>query len=127
MTFNKSDISTDREQTYFPDLDIPEVFNLRPDKYVFRHTDCPYVFVTDGNCLYAQDQDEIGVDPVSKYGLYNIMYIYNNFQEFIDSCKLIEETLGRELFLADYSGGNVLKCSIRHLELCYNSLLKANV
>lgn len=98
-------------------MDINEVFNLRPDKYVFRHTDCPYVFITDGNHLYAQDQDEKGIDPVSKYGIYNILHIYNDFKEFIDSCKHIEEVLGRELFLVDYSGGNVLKCSIRHLEL----------
>ena len=123
---NYSDITLTRTQLYFPDIDIHEVFDRNPTKYVFRHTDCPYVFITDGDCLYAQDQDERGIDPVSKYGLYNIMSIYNDFTEFLDSCKHIESVLGRELFLADRSGGGVFKCSIRHLELQHISKLRNN-
>lgn len=106
-----------REQLYLDELDINEVFNVNPHKYIFRHRDCPYVFVTDGTNLYAQDQDEREIDPVEVYGVYKVYYIYNNFQEFIDTFKAIEVALNRELFLADYSGGLVAKASIRALEL----------
>lgn len=106
-----------RKQLYLDELDINEVFNVNPHKYIFRHRDCPYVFVTDGTNLYAQDQDEREIDPVEVYGVYNVYYIYNNFQEFIDTFKAIEVALNRELFLADYSGGRVAKASIRALEL----------
>lgn len=115
-----------REQLYLDELDINEVFNVNPHKYIFRHRDCPYVFVTDGTNLYAQDQDEREIDPVEVYGVYNVYYIYNNFQEFIDTFKDIEVALNRELFLADYSGGLVAKASIRALELYAINLEASN-
>ena len=62
-----------RSQLYFDSFIndnelINEIFNVNPDKYVFRHHDCPIVFVTDGNKLYAMDMDEQGIDPIEKYG-----------------------------------------------------------
>ena len=59
--------------------------------------------------------DELNVDPVEKYGLYNIIRVYNNFQEFLDTFKAIENLLGRELYLSDWY--NNQDCSIRTLEL----------
>jgi len=116
---------TDRTQIYLTDpitqkeLDkslVKEIFHDNPTNYVFRHTDCPYVFITDGQLLYAQDMDEIGVDPVAQYGIYNIVHVYNNFKEFISTFTRIEEILGRELYLAD-RGSGLLKISIRGLYL----------
>lgn len=118
MFTNTQDLTTlNREQLYLNELNINEVFNINPHKYIFRHRDCPYVFVTDGTNLYAQDQDEKLIDPVEVHGVYNVCHIYNNFNEFIDTFKSIEIAINRELFLTDYSGGNLAKASIRALEI----------
>lgn len=108
----------DRTQIYLTDISddtIEEIFNGNPGKYVFRHTDCPVVFITDGSFIYSEDMDALNTDPVERYGPFNISYIYNDFNEFINIFKYIEELLGRELFLADWN--NHSDISIRALEL----------
>ena len=108
----------DKTQVYLTNISddlVKEIFNNVNNEYVFRHTDCPIVFTTDGYFLYSEDMDELNVDPVEKYGLYNIIHVYNNFQEFLDTFKAIENLLGRELYLSDWY--NNQDCSIRTLEL----------
>ncbi len=104
-------------QVYINECDttlIKEIFNGHSN-YVFRHTDCPLVFNTDGKSLYALDMDEPDVDVLSKYGIPHLMYVYNNFQEFIDEYKRVEEILGHELFVKVWD--NTDSQSIRQLEL----------
>ncbi len=124
----KNDISTgklvkDKKQIYLTDITndmINEIFNTNINEQVFRHTDCPIVFTTDGYFIYSEDMDELNIDPVNKYGIDNIINVYNNFQEFIDTFKNIEDVIGHELFLSDWY--NNLDMSIRQLELEYKKI-----
>lgn len=112
---------TNTTQLYIDEMDvasIKEVFDSdRSEDYVFRHSDCPYVFTTDGIFIYAMDMDEKNVDPFTKYGVHNVMNIYNDFNEFLRDFKRFEEVLGRELYLSDEF--NNTDVSIRSLELYY--------
>jgi hypothetical protein len=125
MTNDNQDISTgklvkNKTQVYLTDISdelVDNIFNTGVGSYVFRHADCPIVFTTDGNFLYAEDMDALNIDPVEKYGIDTLFYTYNNFQEFLDTFKLIEEQIGRELYLSDWA--NHFDASIRTLELIF--------
>ncbi len=88
---------------------INEIFNVNPDKYVFRHHDCPIVFVTDGNKLYAMDMDEQGIDPIEKYGYDQIEACYNDYNEFLNDINKIEHKLSRILELTTWNKFAVIK------------------
>ena len=88
---------------------INEIFNVNPDKYVFRHHDCPIVFVTDGNKLYAMDMDEQGIDPIEKYGYEQIKSCYNDYDEFLNDINKIEHMLSRSLELTTWNKFAVIK------------------
>ena len=88
---------------------INEIFNVNPDKYVFRHHDCPIVFVTDGNKLYAMDMDEQGIDPIEKYGYDQIESCYNDYNEFLNDINKIEHKLSRSLELTTWNKFAVIK------------------
>ena len=103
-----------RAQLYFDNFVndnelINEIFNVNPDKYVFRHHDCPIVFVTDGNKLYAMDMDEQGIDPIEKYGYEQIKSCYNDYDEFLNDINKIEHKLSRTLELATWNKFAVIK------------------
>ncbi|MBT5492267.1 hypothetical protein HOK00_08590 [bacterium] len=99
----------DREQIYLKNLEtgkelskdiIYDIFNEDPTKYIFRHQDCPYVFITDGYNIFATDMDEQTIDPIQKYGLDNIIHIYNDFEEFLRTFTHIQNVLKREIYLS---------------------------
>ena len=103
-----------RAQLYFDNFVndnelINEIFNVNPDKYVFRHHDCPIVFVTDGNKLYAMDMDEQGIDPIEKYGYGQIKACYNDYDEFLNDINKIEHKLSRTLELTTWNKFAVIK------------------
>lgn len=103
-----------RAQLYFDNFVndnelINEIFNVNPDKYVFRHHDCPIVFVTDGNKLYAMDMDEQGIDPIEKYGYGQIKACYNDYDEFLNDINKIEHKLSRTLELVTWNKFAVIK------------------
>lgn len=77
------------------DILLDKVFHKRPGDYVFRHVDCPLVFITDGNFMYAIDMDEKEVDPIAKYGLSQIEAVYNDYTEFVNDMNYIQVNLGR--------------------------------
>lgn len=127
MTKENKDISTGelvggKIQLYLTEISeekIHDIFNGKKE-YVFRHTDCPIVFTTDGNFIYAEDMDELNIDPFVKYGMDRLTYVYNDFQEFINTFKRIEDVLGRELHISDWYNNSDI--SIRSLELNYKTL-----
>lgn len=121
-----------RTQLYFDQILENEdlllkVFNTESDKYVFRHTDCPIVFTTDGVNIYAMDMDEQGIDPIEKYGINQIECCYNNYNEFLSAINTIENVLNRHLYLSSWDDTitemiNENICS--NLELEQEKLLK---
>ncbi len=80
------------------------IFNDEQTEHVFRHTDCPLVFITRGDAIFALDMDEIDVDPFTKYGFEQIEAVYNSYQEFLDTIIKLEKTLGYKLSLSTWDG-----------------------
>lgn len=81
------------------------IFNEEQTEHVFRHTDCPLVFITRGNgVLFALDMDEIDVDPFAKYGFEQIEAVYSSYSDFLDTIKKLEKTLGYKLSLGTWDG-----------------------
>ena len=94
---------------YFPEIEenvslALAIFNEEQTQHVFRHTDCPLVFITRGDALFALDMDEIDVDPFAKYGFEQIEAVYNSYKEFTDSINKIENILGYKLSLSTWDG-----------------------
>lgn len=94
---------------YFTDIENDMVltiiiFNEEQGQHVFRHTDCPLVFITRGDALFALDMDEIDVDPFDKYGFEQIEAVYNSYSEFLDTVTKLESTLGYKLSLSTWDG-----------------------
>jgi len=44
--------------------------------------------------------DEQTIDPIQKYGLDNIIHIYNDFEEFLRTFTHIQNVLKREIYLS---------------------------
>lgn len=74
---------------------LNQVFNVNPAGYVFRHEDCPIVFITDGHFLYAMDMDDKDTDIVSEYGAVSILNYYNDPREFVTALEYIQRKLER--------------------------------
>ena len=122
----------DREQIYLKNLEtgkelskdiIYDIFNEDPTKYIFRHQDCPYVFITDGYNIFATDMDEQTIDPIQKYGLDNIIHIYNDFEEFLRTFTHIQNVLKREIYLSTKEKDK--KISINELRTKYTENKKS--
>lgn len=96
-------------QKYFTDFEddislTMTIFNDEQTKHVFRHTDCPLVFITRDEALFALDMDESDVDPFTKYGFEQIEAVYNSYSEFLDTIRKLEKTLGYKLSLGTWDG-----------------------
>jgi hypothetical protein len=103
-----------RIKLYFEDIIeddvlLNKVFNLHPDAYVFKHEDCPLVFVTDGNNLYTMDMDEKDIDPIEKYGYSRIEACYNDYSEFTNDIRKIEDKIFRVLKITTWVKSSTLK------------------
>ena len=101
-------VTLNRTQVYFNQILedeelLQKVFNTNQQDYVFRHTDCPIVFTTDGINLYAMDMDEQGVCPIEKYGIEQISCCYNDYNEFLLDISKIENILDRHLYLTSWN------------------------